>query len=146
MATSKWGLISASILYLFSASTGARIAIDEDIPAAFMGRPSRKTPQEDFVRSTGTALSPGVPMLTAHMLMTALAPLPGRIGAVGAVGLIVLALGEIIGMLGEPITYRVLNPRTIDQPKAIVVACNIVLPLLMVLFGIAELSRRRSMR
>lgn len=144
MGKSKWGLVSASLLYLFSASTGARIAIDEDIPAAFMGRASRKTPQEDFVRGTGTALSPGVPMLTVHMAMSALAPWPGKIGVVGVLGLIALALGEAIGMLGEPITYKVLDPKTLDPPRAIVVACNIVLPILMIVFGIVELSSRKA--
>ncbi len=77
------GLIRASMLYLLSASTGARVAIDEDIRGQFLGRCSENMPQEDFVRGMGTALSPGVKMLVAQMAATALA---GRRGFLGRLG------------------------------------------------------------
>lgn len=143
MRKSRWGLVTASTLYLFSASTGARIAIDEDIPAAFLGRPSRKTPQEDFVRGTGTALSPGVPMLMAQVLLTALAPWRGKVGLAGAGGLMLMGMAATIGTLGEPITYRVLHPKSFDPPRAIVVLSNILLPVLMMAFGAMTFSAHK---
>ena len=141
--TSPKGLVRASMLYLFSASTGARVAIDEDIGAQFLGRCSENMPQEDFVRGMGTALSPGVKMLVAQMAATALAGRPGLPGRIGVAALTLLGAVATAGMLGEAVTYRVLNPTTFDPPKAIIVIANIILPLLMVLFGAREIGRKR---
>ena len=129
------------MLYLFSASTGARIAIDEDLPEEFLGRRSENMPQEDFVRGRGTALSPGVKMLTVQMVATLLASRRGFLGKVGAGGLTILGVASTFGMLGEAITYRVLNPKTFDPPKAIVIIANIVFPILMIVFGVRALKR-----
>ncbi|HKP52878.1 MAG TPA: hypothetical protein VJ183_09520 [Chloroflexia bacterium] len=140
---SPTGLIRASMLYLFSASTGARIAIDEDIRGQFLGRCSEKMPQEDFVRGMGTALSPGVKMLVAQMAATALAGRQGFLGNVGVAALTLLGAAATVGMLGEAVTYQVLNPRTFDPPKAIIVTGNIIFPIIMVLLGARELGRER---
>jgi len=117
------------------------MAIDEDLPEEFLGRRSENMPQEDFVRGTGTALSPGVKMLTVQMVATLLAGRRGVLGKVGAGGLIVLGVASTFGMLGEAITYRVLNPKTFDPPKAIVVISNILFPILMIVFGVRAMKR-----
>jgi hypothetical protein len=137
------GLVRASLLYLFSASTGARIAIDEDIRAQFLGKCSENMPQEDFVRGMGTALSPGVKMLVAQVAATALAGRRGLLGRIGVTALTLLGGAATVGMLGEAVTYQVLNPKTFDPPKAIIVVANIIFPLMMVLFGARELGRKR---
>jgi hypothetical protein len=137
------GLIRASMLYLLSASTGARIAIDEDIRGQFLGRCSENMPQEDFVRGMGTALSPGVKMLVAQMAATALAGRRGFLGRIGVAALTLLGAAATLGMLGEAVTYQALNPKTFDPPKAIIITGNIILPLIMVLLGARELGRKR---
>ncbi len=139
----KKGLIASSMLYLLSASTGARIAIDEDIRGQFLGKCSENMPQEDFVRGMGTALSPGVKMLVAQMAATLLA---GRRGVIGKVGVLILTLlggAATVGMLGEAVTYKSLNPKTFDGPRATIIVANIVLPLLMVIFGRRQLADKR---
>lgn len=140
---SKKGLIGSSILYLLTASTGARVAIDEDIRVQFLGKCSENMPQEDFVRGLGTALSPGVKMLVAQMAATLLAGRSGIAGKAGALLLTLLGAVAMFGMLGEAVTYQSLNPKTFDPPRATIVIANIVLPLLMVLFGRRELAGER---
>jgi hypothetical protein len=137
------GLIRASMLYLLSASTGARIAIDEDIRGQFLGRCSENMPQEDFVRGMGTALSPGVKMLVAQMAATALAGRRGFLGRIGVATLTLLGASATVGMLGEAVTYQALNPQTFDPPKAIIITGNIILPVMMVLLGARELGKKR---
>ena len=134
----------ASLLYLLSASTGARIAIDDDIRGEFLGTCSENMPQEDFVYGMGTALSPGVKMLAAQVAATALAGRRGLPGKVGAFALTLLGAGATVGMLGEAVTYRVLNPKTFDPPKAIVVVANVALPVAMAVLGGRELRGRRG--
>jgi len=131
------------MLYLLSASTGARIAIDEDMRGQFLGKCSENMPQEDFVRGMGTALSPGVKMLVAQMAATALAGRRGFLGRIGVAALTMLGAAATVGMLGEAVTYQALNPKTFDPPKAIIVGGNIILPVMMVLLGARELGRKR---
>ncbi len=137
------GLVATSLLYLLSASTGARIAIDEDIRGQFLGRCSEKMPQEDFVRGMGTALSPGVKMLVAQAAATTLAGRRGFLGRVGVFALTLLGAGATVGMLGEAVTYQALNPRTFDPPVATIVVANVALPAMMVILGGRELAGKR---
>jgi hypothetical protein len=141
MSGSKRALVTTSLLYLFSASTGARVSIDEDLPMAFLGKTSPNMPQEDFVRGLGTALSPGVKMLVGQVALTALAARRGPLGKLGARGLALYGVITAIGMLGERITFVALHPRTFDPPKAIIIAGNVVLSLLLVAFGLAAAKR-----
>jgi hypothetical protein len=137
MEGTQRALVTASMLYLFSASTGARIAIDEDISACFLGNSSPNMPQEDFVHGFGTALSPGVKMLAAQTVLTFLASRRGPLGKWGAAALSIYGLAALAGMLGERITYTALHPRTFDPPKATVVILNILLPAAMALLGVS---------
>jgi hypothetical protein len=143
MEGTQRALVTASMLYLFTASTGARIAIDEDISACFLGRLSPNMPQEDFVHGFGTALSPGVKMLAAQTALTFLASRRGPLGSWGAAGLSVLGTAALAGMLGERITYSALHPRTFDPPKATIIILNILLPAAMALLGMNAASKRR---
>jgi hypothetical protein len=136
-------LIASSLLYLLSASTGARIAIDEDIRGQFLGKCSENMPQEDFVRGMGTALSPGVKMLAVQVAATALAGRRGLLGKMGAATLTLIGGAAIVGMLGEAETYRALNPKTFDPPVATVIVANVIIPAMMVIFGRRELGSKR---
>ncbi len=137
------GLIVSSILYLVNAGVGAKIALSENLPGEFAGKRSGKSARDDFVTGFGTALSSSLIMLVVQALFIMLALRPGRSGTLGVGGLTVNGVLFTVGMLGEPITYKVFNPRAFDLPKAMVVSGNIVLPLLMLVFGLMELTARR---
>lgn len=134
-------LVVASALYFANASMGAKIALDEELPAEFAGIRTGKPVVVDFLTWFGTALSPPLPMMLAHAALTALALRGEKAGRLGVKGLTALGALFTIGMLGEPITYRALRPRTVDPLKAALITGNIVFPILMALFGARELAR-----
>ena len=135
-------LILISILYLVNAVIGTLLAVQANLPAEFFGKDG-KPALEDFLIGNGTALSAPLYLCIILVLFIILAFQPRRLGTFGTVGLTILGVFFIVGALGEPITYKVLNPATFDLPKALVVVIEIVLPLLMVTFGIIELVNRR---
>jgi hypothetical protein len=64
-------------------------------------------------------------------------------GERGVLGLTVLGLITCIGALGEPINQRVFNLATFDLVKAVIMAGMILIPLVIVVFGLMEWMRRR---
>src|SRR5215213_6932613 len=120
-----------SALYLLTAVIGAVMAIREDLPGEFADITSGNSASADFFRGTGTALSPGLTMLCAHMIF---------------MGLIMLGAAATVGMVGEPIAYRVLSRKGFDPPKAVLVSALIVLPSSMSLLGIKRLLTISSER
>jgi hypothetical protein len=50
----------------------------------------------------------------------------------------------VIGALGEPITYELLNPVTFNPLLAVIQTGMIIIPLVMTVFAIEEWRRRRS--
>jgi hypothetical protein len=136
-------LSMVSGLWLLNAAIGARVAIREDLPGEFAGMTRWHDPSADFFKGAGTALSPGLPMLAAQAVFAALSARGGRSGKIGAAGLAVLGAGGTVGVLGEPITYRVLSPRTFDPAKAPIVSAAIALSALMTVLGAAELRAAR---
>ena len=144
MASPLRRLIFASVLCLVSLGIGAVIALREDLPAEFAGQRSGKSARDDFLTGSGTALSPPLVMFIVQALWIGLAPRPGRLGTLGVAGLTLNGCLFTVGMLGEPILLKVLNPRTFDPPKAALAAGNLVLAVLMILSGVTELARRRA--
>ena len=138
-------LILVSILYLINAAIGTLLAVQANLPAEFFGKDG-KPALEDFLIGNGTALSAPLYLCIILLLFILLSFQPRRPGTLGIVGLTILGVCFIIGALGEPITYKVLNPATFDLPKALIVMIEIVLPLLMLTFGIIELVNRRKMK
>jgi hypothetical protein len=59
------------------------------------------------------------------------------------VGLAIFGLLSGIGALGEPIILEIFNPAKFDWLKIVIEAGIIILPILMMAFGILEWSRRR---
>jgi hypothetical protein len=128
-----------SALYLLTAAIGAATAIREDLPGEFAGRTSGHSASADFLRGTGTALSPGLVMLCAQSLFTLLSTRCGKAGTAGDAGLTLLGVGATVGMLGEPIAYRVLSPQGCDPWKAVLVSALLVLPSSMSVLGMKRL-------
>ena len=135
-------LILASILYLLNAALGTLLAVQANLPAEFLGK-DNKPALEDFLIGNGTALSAPLYLCIILALFILLSFQPHRLGTLGIAGLTILGICFIIGALGEPITYKALNPSTFDLPKALVVVIEIILPLLMLTFGTIELRNRR---
>jgi hypothetical protein len=101
-------------------------------------------PSADFFRGGGTALSSGLPMMAAQAVFTVLSTRGGRARKVGAAGLAALGAGATVGVLGEPITYRILYPKKFDSAKAPIVLAAKVLSVLMAIFGTIRLRALRS--
>jgi len=135
-----------SMLWLLNSAIGARVAIREDLPGRFAGMTRWHDPSADFFRGGGTALSPGLPMMAAQAVFTVLSTRGGRTGKVGAAGLAALGAGSTVGVLGEPITYRVLSSRSFDPAKAPIVSAALVLSALMTVLGARRLHALRSDR
>lgn len=135
-----------SALWLANSAVGAAIAIREDLPGELAGMTSGKNASGDFFTGTGTALSPGLPMMILLAVFTILSKRGGRAGTVGVVGMTALGAGATVGVLGEPITYRALSPRTFDPAKAGIVSAAIVLSPLMAVLGARRLFTLRSER
>ncbi len=136
-------LILVSILYLLNAAIGTLLAVQANLPAEFFGKDG-KPAFEDFLIGNGTALSAPLYFCIILVVFIILALQLRRLRTLGIMGLTILGVCFIIGALGEPITYKVLNPATFDLPKAFIVVIEIVLPLLMVTFGIIELVNKRQ--
>jgi len=138
-------LIITSILYLFIAVIGTLIAVRENlpsrtfIPAFITGKPGL----EDFLTGNGTALSPPLYLCLVAVLLLVMARLPNRLAMVGTVGLTILGTIFLFGIFIERLTYRVLNPATFDISLAPVELFAIVLPLLMIIFGVMEIARNQ---
>ena len=107
------------VLWLLNSAIGARVAVKEGLPAEWVaGLYVGRDASAEFFRGTGTALSPGLPMMVGQALLAVLSTRGGRAGTIGAAGLAVLGAGGTVGMLAETITYRVLSPKAFDAPKA----------------------------
>src|SRR5690348_6005141 len=104
-------LILASILYLVNAAIGTLLAVQGNLPSEFFGKDG-KPALEDFLIGNGTALSPPLYLCIVAILLIVLAFQSRRLGTFGTVGLPILGVGFLMGALGEPITYMVLNPIT----------------------------------
>ena len=129
-----------SVLWLLNSAFGAAIAIRENLPAEFAGMTRWHDPSADFFKGTGTALSPGLAMMAAQAIFTVLSTRSGRVETVGVAGMTALGAGATIGVLGEPITYRALSPRTFDPVKAGIVSAAVILSPLMTILGVRRLS------
>jgi hypothetical protein len=131
----KTGLIVTSILSLVNAGVGTVIAVKENLPSVTPVFTTGKPALEDFLTGNGTALSPPLYLCIATLLLIVLAFLPKWPGMVGVVGLTILGVIFLLGEFVETNTYQVLNPVTLNLPVALVVLTEIILALLMIVFG-----------
>jgi hypothetical protein len=121
---------------------GAIIAIMENRPAAAGGFSTDLPVVQDFLYENDTAMSPPLYMLATQAIFTVLVTWHHRWGVLGVGGLTIAGLLFCVGALVEPILLEIFNPATFDLLKALIVAGLILLPFLMMIFGIREWSRR----
>jgi hypothetical protein len=131
-------LITSSVLYMVIALIGAVIAIIENRPANAGGFSTDLPVMQDFLYGNGTAMSPPLYMLVAQAIFTILAPRRDRWGAFGVGALTIAGLLFGIGASVEPILFEIFNPATFDLPKAVIKAGLIIVPLVMMVFGVRE--------
>lgn len=115
-----------------SSGLGATVAMHENLRSEFAGIDYGNSVRTSFLLMPGTAMSPPLGAMLTHATCNVLASQPGKLGKIGVTGLILHGVLFTVGMLGEPITYKVLNPRTFNLPKATIVIGNIALPELVV--------------
>ena len=138
-------LVLSSILYLIWASIGAVVAIVLNLPAQFGGSTSGLPVVQDFIYGMGTALSPPLVWMLAQALLTWLAwNQMNRKSTWGVRGLALFGATVFVGVLGEPITYELLNLGTFIPLLVVIQAGLIIIPLAMMVFAIQEWRRRRS--
>jgi hypothetical protein len=135
-------LVLSSILYLIWASLGAVVAIVLDRPAQFGGSTSGLPVVQDFIFGMGTAMSP--PLLWWMVPQGLAWNQMNRRSTWGVIGLTLFGATTFIGAVGEPITYELLNPVTFNPLVAVIQAGMVIIPLVMMVFGIQEWRRRRS--
>lgn len=136
-------LITSSVLYMVIALIGAVVAIIENRPANAGGFSTGLPVVRDFLYGNGTALSLPLYMLIALAIYTILAPRRDRWGTFGVAGLTIAGLLFCIGALVEPILLEIFNPASFDLSKALREVGLIIVPFLMMVFGIREWARRR---
>lgn len=134
-------MTAASAAYVVSALLGARQSIRDSLTEAPFGHRSGRDARGDFLR-TGTALSPGVPMLATQIFVTGLAYQPGALGRDGARLLALHGALYFGGQLVEPVTYRTMsNLGGAPRARVIQIVANIAIPALLVAES-ARASRR----
>ncbi len=134
-------------LWLLNSAIGARVAVKEGLSAEWVGGlHAGRDASAEFFKGTGTALSPGLPMMVAQALFAVLSTHSGRTGTLGAAALAALGAGGTVGILAETITYTVLSPRTFDPPKAAIALAAIILAPSMTILSWRRLLALRSAR
>lgn len=131
-------LLATAAVYVANAAIGTLVAVDEGLPGRPFGLATGFSPTRDFLIGLGTALSPPLVLLVALAVVVLVAARGVRWGAVlSAVG----GAGFLLGMLAEPITYRVLSPGGFEATLAAIVVLNLVLPVIL---GLAALRVARG--
>jgi len=122
------------------------VAIVLNRPAQFGGSTSGLPVVQDFIYGSGTAMSPTLLWwMVPQAFLTWLAwKQTNRRSTWGVIGLTLFGATEVIGAVGEPITYELLNPSTFNLLLAVIQAGMITIPFVMMVFGIQEWRRRRS--
>jgi hypothetical protein len=132
-------LLLAASLYLIVAIIGTWLAIQQNLPARFMGLVSSRSALRDFML-LGTQLSAPLVLLVVQMILM-LGLLWGIRQRACILGLVILGGIYIIGQLGEPALRQAFVPVLRPQIAVIVIA-NLLCPLGIVVFG---LQARRDM-
>jgi len=139
----KMGLVVTSILYLVNAGIGTVLAVKENLPSVTFIT-SGKPALEDFLTGNGTALSPPLYLCLIVVVLLILAWQSKRLGMIGVVGLTMLGVLFVPAILVERLTFQLFHLLTVDLSVALVQLADIVLPLLMIAFGGAEILHRRQ--
>ena len=139
-------LVISSVAYIIVSLIAGIVAIQANLPAQPMGEGSGsgKPVLQDFLYGGGTAMSPGLPWLIGQVILTILAFRKNWVGAVGVGGLVIFGLLSGVFSVTEPNVQKIFNLATFDLLKAVLQIGVIVLPFVMMVFGILEWGRRRQ--
>ena len=133
--------------YLVCAGVGTWIAVRDHLPASFAGWDlATDSVFRDFLIGPGTALSAPFALLLLLLTLLILAGRPDAIGRTALFLLAALALGFVVGMVGEPIAHDVLTSPADHSDRTVIVALNIALPVLMLATILGSLARRPPRR
>lgn len=122
-------VVTLSASYIGSALLGAHLAIRDTLHEAPFGWRSDRDVRTEFLRGTGTALSPSLPAIVAQAAVTGFVSAPPEQARNACK---VLSIGGVlfaVGQLSEPLAWHVLlHPRRAPRERLLVVVGNIVLP------------------
>lgn len=122
-----WG-----VAYLAVSAVGTMIAIRDELPANFANWDlGTSNITRDFLIGAGTALSAPLVLLIALAVLLVLCGRPTNAGRISLVLLIVLAIGFVIGIVGEPVARDALESAGAHLDRTVVVIAAIVLPLMI---------------
>jgi hypothetical protein len=117
-----------SVTYLAVAAAGTTIAIADELPANFANWDlASDSVTRDFLIGGGTALSAPLALLVVFAGLLLLCGRSDRIGRIALVALVVVSIGFVVGMAGEPVTREVLDSPGEHIDRAIVVIAAIAL-------------------
>ena len=126
----KGATLALAAAYLGVGAAGTAVAVRDELPARFLGIRTGLSPKQDFLFGMGTALSGPLAFLVAIASAAAVTATSSnretRVRANAALTL--LGACGTVGMLGEPITYRVLRRPKRHRVEAGIVVGNVVLP------------------
>ena len=123
------GIVSTA--YIVNALVGARMAIRDSLPQSPFGIRTGRTPSADFYTGTGTALSPGLPILVAQAATSVALTGSASTARTGARLLGVFGVGYSVGQLAEPLARAAIAHPAARPTRTAVVFANVVLPATM---------------
>ena len=89
-------------------------------------------------------MSPGLPWLIGQVILTIFVFRKDLWGTVGVVGLIIFGLLSGIFSITEPNVQKIFSLSPFDPFKVVIEAGIIIIPFVMMVFGILEWRRRRQ--
>jgi hypothetical protein len=136
-------MLALTFTYILVSSAGAAVAIGRGLPAEWMGLLSSEGEiWVDFLIGGGTALSPPVVSLVLIAAAAVGSFRTDRTGRMATLLLAALVALNVIGALGEPITWRSIAPDTFDLQAASISILMTVSPALLAVVAVAEYRAR----
>jgi len=120
-----------STVYIANALVGAHMALRDSLPQSPFGIHTGRTPSADFYTGTGTALSPGLPILAAQAATSLALTGSTSTARTGARLLGVFGVGYSVGQLAEPLARGAIAHPTAKPARTAIVLGNVLLPAAM---------------
>lgn len=138
-----WRIVitGVSAAYLVNAAIGTWISVRDGLAGTPFGWDLRLEPLSAFVFGLGTALSAPLVLLLALLAANLLIWQRSDMRRRGVGAMILLASGFLIGMLAEPITWKLFRTGQVVGLTTGVVIANIVLPVILVIIAMRAWSQ-----
>ena len=116
--------------YLAVSAAATVISIRDDLPANFANwHLTSENLTRDFLIGAGTALSAPLVVLIALAVLLVLCAQPTQTGRIALALLVVVAVGLVVGMVGEPVAREALDEAGAHIDRTVIVIAGLVLPL-----------------